>query len=198
MKNIRPHRLSKTLKISTIIIGPLLVLVISYFAFLALKMTFIDSSDTALLTDDYETTESAELVEKARIASQRQTDAKKIAEAQGYEAGKVVYDTALVEAQSPESKANIYIEKSGFASVSSTLGTPNPDSLTYAYEAEKLYPTFGSAILIAQLEHYDSKNYAKAITYYTLSLERMSEENKRANPGDFEGIESTIDELKLL
>lgn len=76
---------------------------------------------------------------------------------------------ALAESTNVKDKSYIYGLKVAIATSSQ-----NPDfaaALVYAYEAEKLDPTFETALTIAELEHeINHKN--EAITYYKLYLER--------------------------
>jgi len=116
------------------------------------------------------------------------------AQNEGPEAGQGVLDTALTTAGSDAEKAVIYQQKSSLAS----SGSQQPDTesaIEYAYEAEKLNPTYGSAILIATLEDRNN-NSVDAIKYYKLYLERLDETAESQNPGDRQYYERRVAELE--
>ncbi len=109
----------------------------------------------------------------------------------GVEAGQQVLDQALLEAEGNPEKSVIYQQKSSLATLSPTGGDKQA-SLTYAYEAEKLDPTYATAILIAEME----QDKEQALKYYKLYLERLDTNTEQLNPGDRQNVEKRIQALE--
>lgn len=110
----------------------------------------------------------------------------------GQEAGQKILDDELAKTTDDVRRAELYSQKASIASL-----TPNNDdaALDYAYKSEELYPTYGTAIMIADLEYFTGDK-SKALQYYRLYLERLTPEVIELNPGDKEAIEQRVQELE--
>jgi len=94
---------------------------------------------------------------------------------QGAEAGQVAADKVIAETADTEVKAYGYILKSDIAF---DLETPDTNlALKYAYEAEKLYPTFQSAFQISFLEQ-ELSNQDTADKYFEIYNQRLAASGK--------------------
>jgi|ETNmetMinimDraft_21_1059911.scaffolds.fasta_scaffold31384_2 tetratricopeptide (TPR) repeat protein len=130
-------------------------------------------------------------------AQQRYQEAVEIASTEGEEQAQELLNEALNEATTNEERAEVYQQKASIA----TLDPENPkldDALQYAYLAEEQAPTYGTAIVIAELEDYDYNNYEAAIQYYQLYIDRLTDEAVELNPGDREFYQNRITELEAL
>lgn len=131
------------------------------------------------------------------VISQSQQLYNKAAEAatkDGPAAGQKVLDEELAKTEDKAKKATIYTQKSTLAS-SPAGGSNMKTALEYAYDAEEENPSYATAIMIAEMEYYTGDK-SKALTYYKLYLERLTEEQSDLNPGDKEAVEKRIQELE--
>lgn len=99
----------------------------------------------------------------------------KIAQTQGNEAAQAKIDEKIEQADTKKEQADLYTLK---LSILWSSNDPNAAviGLQYAYKAEEIFPTHGSALNIADLE-YAAKNYAVALKYYELYMERSTDSN---------------------
>ena len=118
-----------------------------------------------------------------------------IAQTQGHEAAQSKIDEKISQAETKEQQANLYTLK-----LSTVLASNDPNAATlalqYAYKAEELFPTFGSALNIADIE-YAAKNNTVALKYYELYMERSIDSNGESlDPSGKTFYEQRIQELK--
>lgn len=130
-------------------------------------------------------------------AQERYQRAAEIAIQEGESEAQAILDEALDSATTDTERAEVYQQKASISTLNPQA--PNvPDALRFAYIAEQTSPTYGSAIIIAELEDYENNNYAAAIEYYRLYLDRLSAEAEALNPGDRQFYENRIVELEAL
>lgn len=119
-----------------------------------------------------------------------------IAQTQGGEAAQNKIDEKIKQAETKKEQADLYTLK-----LSTALSSNDPNAsamaLQYAYKAEEIFPTFGSALNIADLE-YAAKNNTVALKYYELYMERStSSDGESLDPTGKTFYERRIQELKV-
>ena len=120
--------------------------------------------------------------------------AQKAAAEESPAAGQAILDQELQKATDKEAKAEIYSAKSQLAS-SVAGGGDQAQALQYAYDAEAASPDYGTALTVAWLEE-QAGNVSTAIKYYNFYLDRMTDEAKNLNPGDYEFYAAHVKELE--
>jgi hypothetical protein len=123
------------------------------------------------------------------------SDAETIAVSKGPEAGQQVFDDRLDQTTEKADRAAIYIQKASFATTKAG-GSDKEEALEYAYKAETENPTYGTAILIANLEYNNMGNAVTGLKYYKLYLERLTEDGIALNPGDKEYVEQLVRDIE--
>lgn len=118
-----------------------------------------------------------------------------IAQTQGGEAAQAKIDEKIAQADTRKEQADLYTLK-----LSTILSSNDPNAATiglqYAYKAEEIFPTFGSALNVADLE-YAAKNNTVALKYYELYMERSTDSNGESlDPAGKAFYERRIQELK--
>jgi len=117
-----------------------------------------------------------------------------ISRSEGPDSSQKYLDGELQNAKSPEEIAKIYIMKSGEAD-SIDSNDNKAKSLEYAYMAEKNYPTYKSALVIARIEEWKG-NIEIAIKYYKLCLERNPKDVADWSSTDNDYYQVRIDKLE--
>jgi flagellar basal body-associated protein FliL len=135
---------------------------------------------------------SNEMVKEALSVSREIAE---IAQTQGGEAAQKKIDEKIEQAETKKEQADLYTLK-----LSTLLSSNDPNTavaLQYAYKAEEIYPTFGSALNIADLE-YAAKNNTVALKYYELYMERsIGSDGESLDPTGKTFYERRIQELKV-
>lgn len=133
--------------------------------------------------------------EKIKEALGISSEIAEIAQTQGGEAAQAKIDEKIGQADTKKEQADLYALK-----LSTILSSNDPNAATiglqYAYKAEEIFPTFGSALNIADLE-YAAKNNTVALKYYELYMERSVDSNGQLlDPSGNAFYERRIQELK--
>ena len=177
----------------SIIVISIVTFVIVASSILLVSLPAIIASRTQDLAQNPDTPSNGELVVSEE--QKRYEKALSTAVSDSTEAGQAILDEALESADSKQERAMVYTQKSAVA-------IANPDSpdfesaLEFALRAEQEDPSYGTAIVIAELQDYDFQNYSEAIKYYKLYLDRLTEEASELNPGDRAFYENRLRELE--
>lgn len=119
-----------------------------------------------------------------------------IAQTQGGEAAQSKIDEKISQADTKQKQAELYNLK-----IATLYSSNDPNAavkaLEYAYKIEEIYPNYGSALTIADLE-YVAKNNTVALKYYELYMERSIDSNGESlDPAGKAFYERRIQELKV-
>ena len=133
--------------------------------------------------------------EKIKEALGISSEIAEIAQTQGGEAAQKKIDEKIGQADTKKEQADLYTLK-----LSTILSSNDPNAATiglqYAYKAEEIFPTFGSALNVADLE-YAAKNNTVALKYYELYMERsVDSDGKSLDPSGKTFYEGRIQELR--
>lgn len=172
------RRLSKPVLVSLIVIGALLV---AGGGYLAVQRYFFASPDAQGPANPLSKTKE-DLYNKAvaTVASD------------GAEQAQSEIGATLETLESDEDKSYAYTLKASLA----PPDTSQSEILGYYYEAEKLDPTFDTALNVATAEYY-AGNKENALKYYKLYLERsIDKDGKNLDPQGRAYYEARVKELE--
>ena len=112
----------------------------------------------------------------------------------GVEAGKTYLDNELKKTSDAKERSQIYQDKAVL--IASHLGGEDKETaLGYAYKAEEIYPSEGTALLIASIED-DLGHISNAIKYYKLYLSRLPNKTDSLNKTDYDFYSARLSELE--